>query len=80
MEKNDVEYVLYVYYLDNRNNYQWEKLTCTSLLIVEQMMNRIPEQGFTFEVYNKEYENAVSVRRHIPYHRVLYIDYVLFKK
>jgi len=80
MEKNDIEHVLYVYYLDDRNNSQWEKLTYTSLVIVEQMMNRIRERGFTFEVDTKEYENAVSVKRHIPYHRIIYIDYVEFKK
>jgi hypothetical protein len=80
MEKNDVEHVLYVYYLDDNNNSQWEKIICDSPIVVEQMLKKIPERGFIYDVYVSEYKDSISVKRYIPYHKILHIDYVEFKK
>lgn len=76
MENCCVEYVIYVYYLDDYNIRQWEKIVCDSLVIAEQRFMNISERGLTMKGSVSEYENSVTVKRHIPHHRILHIDYV----
>jgi hypothetical protein len=76
MENCCVEYVIYVYYLDDNNIRQWEKIVCDSLVIAEQRFMNISERGLTMKGSLSEYENSVTVKRYIPHHRILHIDYV----
>jgi len=76
MENCCVEHVIYVYYLNKHNIIEWEKIVCDSLVVVEEMYKMISERGLTMKGSVLEYENSVTVKRHIPHHRILHIDYV----
>jgi len=78
MEQIDVDYVLYVYYLDDDNIKQWEKITCDSPTHIQETINMITKNGMIVFVDSSGYKHAFGdIKRHIPYHRILSIDYIV---
>ena len=78
MEQIDVDFVLYVYYLDNDNIKQLENITCDSPIHGQEIIKMISKDGLDIIVDNHDYKNAFGfIKRHIPYHRILSIDYIV---
>jgi hypothetical protein len=78
MEQIDVDYVLYVYYLDDGNMKMCEKITCDSPIHAQEIIKMIGKDGMVVVVDSHEYKYAFGfIKRHIPYHRVLSIDYII---
>jgi hypothetical protein len=74
--ENFARIALNVYYLDDENIRRMGQIACNSLKIAEQTMNTIRERGFTFDVNIEEYTYAITIKRHIPHHRIIRVDYL----
>jgi uncharacterized protein (UPF0248 family) len=74
------KFEIIVHYLNDDNKLRWDMIECDSLRFAEQIMNTIRERGLTIDVDVREYKNAIVLKRHIPYHRIIRVDYIELKE
>jgi hypothetical protein len=74
------KFEIIVNYLNDDNKLRWENIECDSLMNAQHTMNTIRERGLTIDVDVREYKNAINIKRIIPYHRIIRIDYIELKE